>query len=253
MNNRNARLYIYEKVKANLKSDVSVNYLGVVWWILEPAMLVVVFYVVFGLLFDRAGKDFLQILIVGIVSWLWIASIISKSATSIFGARVLIAQVYLPKYCMPAVIILESVAKQLAVFVVLLTFLALTSGVHMSWLWMPVLVLVQLLMISAVSFWVAALVPFIPDIRYFVTAGLQMLMFCSGVFFRTINVPEQYQSLMVYNPVANIISQYRHVLVAGAAPDIPALIIISLVSVLVLLASVLFLRKFDLEYPRLMN
>lgn len=253
MNHRNACLYIFEKVKANLKSDVNVNYLGVIWWILEPAMLVVVFYVVFGLLFDRAGKDFLQILIVGIVSWLWIASTVSKSATSIFGARVLMAQVYLPKYCMPAIIILESVVKQLAVLIVLLVFLALTSGMHLSWFWLPVLILVQLLMISAVSFWVAALVPFIPDIRYFVTAGLQMLMFCSGVFFRTINVPEQYKSLMIYNPVANLIAQYRQLLVAGAAPDVLALLMISLVSLLVLLAGFVFLKRFDLEYPRLMN
>jgi lipopolysaccharide transport system permease protein len=253
VNNRSAMLFIKEKVRANLKADVASNYLGMMWWFLEPAMFVGVFYVVFGFLFNRGGEGFLQFLIVGIVSWLWIAGTVNKSVMSIIGARVLMAQVYLPKYCMPAVVVVESIIKQFAVCIVLLAFLSLTTGAHVSWIWMPFVFVVQLLLIAAVSFWVAALVPFVPDIRFMVSAGLQMLMFCSGIFFRAINVPEKYQFIMIYNPVANLVIQYRTILVEGAAPDVWSLLIIAMGSLLLLIGALVFLKKFDLHYPRLIN
>jgi lipopolysaccharide transport system permease protein len=129
----------------------------------------------------------------------------------------------------------------------------MTSGIHASWAWVPILFFSQLVLISAVSFWVAALVPFVPDIRFIVAAGLQMLMFCSGVFFRTLSVPDKYQFLMTYNPVANLISQFRTVLIAGKAPDLISVIAITLSSLIFLIAGLMFLKKYDLRYPRLIN
>ncbi|MDH3871113.1 MAG: ABC transporter permease [Gammaproteobacteria bacterium] len=246
-------LYIRENVKANLKADISRNYLGLAWWLLEPVLLVLVFYLVFGLLFQRGGEYFVQILVVGIVSWVWFASTVTRSTTSIYSARFLLAQVYLPKYVLPVTVILEGLIRQIFVIAVLIVFLVLTSGMHGTWVWLPVIMMVQLLLVSAVSLWVAAIVPIIPDLKFAITAGLQALMFCSGVFFRTMDVPEKYQAFLFYNPIANIIAQYRSVLVDGSPPDIVSLVNITLISVFFSVMAIVYIKKFDLEYPRLVS
>jgi lipopolysaccharide transport system permease protein len=232
---------------------ISSNYLGFLWWFAEPLLLMIVFYVVFGLLFERGGENYVQILVTGIVSWVWFAGTVSQSTHAIYAERMLLAQVYIPKYLLPTVIIAESFIRQFIVIAVLLILLATTTGVYASWLWLPVILLVQFLLIAAVSLWVAALIPFIPDLRYVVSAGIRALMFCSGVFFRTNDIPEKYKFLLIYNPIANVISQYRTSLIAGSMPDLASMAVIAFGSLVVIILALLFLARFDLEYPRLVT
>ena len=253
MKRQHTFLYIRENIIANLKADISHNYLGFLWWFIEPILMMAIFYGVFGVLFQRGGDNFVQILLVGIIFWIWFASSVGKSAPSIFNARILLSHVYFPKFVLPSVIIMEGVIRHILVMVVLLVFLAATTGIFVSWAWLPILFIVQLTFIAAVAFWVAAVVPFIPDLRLVIPPVLQALMFCSGVFFRTINLPEKYQNIFLYNPMANLITQYRSALIEGQAPDTASLAVIFLVSAALLFSALLFLEKNDLRYPRLAN
>jgi lipopolysaccharide transport system permease protein len=253
MKRQHTFLYIKENLIANLKADIARNYLGFLWWFIEPILMMAVFYAVFGVLFQSGGDNFVQVLLVGIVFWIWFASSVGKSAPCIFNARILLSHVYFPKFVLPSVIIMEGVVRQILVVAVLLVFLALTTGVFLSWIWLPVVFIVQLIFTAAVGFWVAAVVPFIPDLRLVIPPVLQALMFCSGVFYRTINIPDGYQTLLLYNPVANLITQYRSALIDGQSPDTASLAIIALLSAVFLFFAVLFLEKNDLQYPRLAN
>ena len=46
------------KVIANLKAEASKSYLSYLWWILEPILHMMVYYLVFGLLLNRGTEDF---------------------------------------------------------------------------------------------------------------------------------------------------------------------------------------------------
>jgi lipopolysaccharide transport system permease protein len=110
---------------------------------------------------------------------------------------------------------------------------------------------VQLLFISALSSFLAALVPFIPDLTKILSPLMRMTMFLSGIFYHVSLIPEQYVEYFRYNPMAGLIMEYRKVILNSQLPDFVYLGKVSLYSLILLAFGLWILKKFDRMYPRL--
>lgn len=224
------------KVRFNLRSEATQSYLSYAWWILEPLLQMVVYYLVFDILLNRGGEDFVAFLLSGIVPWLWFSKSVSNSSRSIVQGQGLIGQTYLPKPFFPLVVIGQDLVKQHVVFLLLFGFLLYFGYMpSVAWLWLIPIVITQLLLIIAVSFVVSFIVPFARDLQYLVTAVLMMGLFVSGIFYSYENVllPE-HREIFLLNPMANLIVSYRMVLLDGNAPMTGSLVVIALVSLAVI-------------------
>src|SRR5690606_24175274 len=71
------------KAYADLKAEASRTYINYLWWVLDPLMSLMVYYVVIGLLFQRGGPGFIFVLLVGIIFWRWYSESISHGASTI--------------------------------------------------------------------------------------------------------------------------------------------------------------------------
>lgn len=239
------------KVIANLQAEVSHHYLNYLWWVLEPLLHMLIFYIVFGLLLQRGTENFVAYLLTGLIPWLWFNRTILNSMMSIVQGRGLMMQVHLPKIILPTIVIFQDFVKQMIVMALLLLFLWLYGiPLNIHWTALPLLILTQLVLICACSYFVAALIPFLPDFKFLVSAGLQMLMFCSGVFYSTDIIPQQYRQFFFMNPIANVINNYRNIFLYSQWPDWHALILIFLVSFVFVLIMALIIKKLDYIYPR---
>ena len=96
----------------------------------------------------------------------------------------------------------------------------------------------------------AAIIPFIPDLKLIIDNILMMLFFLSGIFFDISTMPEQTQFYLHMNPMAIMIENYRIVLLGGNWPDWSLLGIVTLLSSVVMLISVTIIRRFDRLYPK---
>lgn len=245
--------YCVHKAFAILKSDARKNYLNFAWWVLEPLLLMTVFYVVFGLLLQKGGEGFELQLIVGIVAWQWFAASITQSMLSIIRERGLIQLMPIGKWVFPSTVLLVNLIKHSIVFLLLLVLLFIVSGPGLNWFYLPVVIFAQLSLISAISYSVAAIVPFIPDLKFIITPGIQMLMFCSGVFYSVYVLPEQLQAMFLLNPIANLIEQYRMILLDQVPPDMYSLSVITLGSLGWTLFVLLMMKKKEQIYPRVVS
>ncbi len=242
---------IFISAKANLASQISQTYFGWLWWVVEPIMTMLVYYFVFEFLLNRGGPNFIYMLLTGVVVWAWFGNTVSNAATSILREKGTISCINLPKEIFPFISILECTFRQLIVFVVFFVFMLATKGVSLSWLYLPLVLLEQFLFVSALSIMIAGLVPFFPDINFVVTVFLRAAMFCSGVFYTVDMMPEDIQGHFMFNPMANIIEQYRAILMNNQGPDIVSVFVIMAVSLLILLSSIVFIRTNNQKYPRL--
>lgn len=241
------------KVHMNLRSEVSRHQLNYVWWVLEPALFVAVFYVVFGVLLDRGGNDFVVFLVCGQIPFLWFSRSITNSSNSIMAGKNLIGQVDVPKAFFPLVDILQDSIKQFFVFSLLVLFL-LVYGIAptSSWLFLPVVALTQGAFILATGLSVACIVPILPDFRFIVSTGLMMMLFASGVFYSyTDFVSPRYQELFLLNPLASLIKNYRQVLLDNQPPDFGQLLMILAASLVVAYCAARVLRRYHGHYSRL--
>jgi lipopolysaccharide transport system permease protein len=241
------------KVRADLKSDGIKTYFGILWWILDPILFMLVFYVIFSLIRMRT-EDFVPFLLIGLVMWQWWNNALNNGANSIVQAKGLIKQVYLPKELFPLVSIFTDTFKFAIVFGLLLVFLWIYGSTPTTlYIWLPFLLLCQFLLILGGAFIVAGIIPFVPDLRFAIQHTLRMMFFMSGIFFPASRIPEQYLQIYYLNPMANLIEAFRDVLLYHREPSPERLIMIAVTSFAVFLVGWAVIRRFDRTYPKVIN
>ena len=135
MNLINFAELVLEKVKMNLRSEVRKSYLSYAWWVLEPALMVSVFYIVFGVFLRRGGPDFLTFLLCGYIPFQWFARSVQNSMVAIRNASGLINQIQIPKIFFPMVTVLHDLFKAFFIFILLLLVLIICGVMpSISWL-----------------------------------------------------------------------------------------------------------------------
>lgn len=240
------------KTTANLKTEVSQYYLNYFWWVIEPVLTMAVFYVVFGILLNRGTEHFAAFLLCGLTAWNWFNRTVNNAAGSILGGRGLMLQVNIPKSFFPLEVFLRDGFKHLFVVALLLIFLVFyPTPVSITWLALPVLMVVQAVLVLGAAVFCAALVPFVPDLKFIISTLLMLMFFGTGVFFDidTAVLPE-HRSMVYLNPMAGLLKNYRAVLIYEQWPDWWYLFKVLVAGSIILWFSLRVVRRFDHIYPR---
>lgn len=235
--------YALYRAYIGMIGEASRYYLAWLWWFLEPIAMTGVFFFVFTYLRAPNAENFQYFLIIGVTTWLWFSNAVSNSTDSLYVAKGIISQMRLPKMLFPFTNVLSASLKHVFVFAIVLLVMGLTMGPSYAWLYLPVLVGTQLLLILAFACTVAFICCWIRDTRFIVRSGLTLMMFCSGLFFAIDTMPPAYQSVFRVNPMAILIEDYRQVLLGGTLPDV-------LSSVRIALSSLVWLYVMRFAYAR---
>ncbi|MFO7596922.1 MAG: ABC transporter [Desulfocurvibacter africanus] len=245
---------VFYRVFADLASEVRRYYISYLWWVFEPVLNMAVLYLVFGIFMNRDTPNFVQFLLVGVSVWKWFGSTVANGSNSIINSKGIVLQAYLPKSFFPMVVALTDYFKFLIVLGLLLLFLWATGfPPTRAYVALPALMAAQFLVCYGLAAVLAAVVPFVPDMRFLVATALQVGFFVSGIFFdiRTVLLPKH---MLVFhlNPMATLIAGYRSVLIEGAWPDAQALAFAAAVGLGLCLIAALLLARLDRVYPRIL-
>ncbi len=228
-------------VSSQLKAGHRDKVLGHLWSLLDPLMFVAVYFVVFGLLFNQRAPgqatEFILYLSIGVVAWRFHGTSISQAANCVRGNRGLIHEISFPKSVLPVSVCLARLYDFLwGLVVVALLVLVLGRGVSLHWLWLPVIVMLQLLFTLGVAFIVAHLGAFFADTVNILDVVLRLWFYMSPIFYQIRGpraiIPEKYLPVYMLNPTAGLFEAYRDVLLLGRTPDSSVMLYIGLVSVL---------------------
>jgi lipopolysaccharide transport system permease protein len=110
--------------------------------------------------------------------------------------------------------------------------------------------LLQLMLMLGLGTTLAAIIPFVPDVKFLVDNGMTLLFFLSGVFFRFDAIPESVRALFDYNPVAALIFAYRRVLVEGGSLEWSTLLPVSVFALFFCLLGGYLLKTWDRTYAK---
>lgn len=244
--------FIWYRALAQLRSESSRAYLGYLWWVLEPMLYLLVFYVVFALVLNRGDEDYVQVLLAGLIVWRWIEGSVRSSMDVIQHNAGLINKVHIPKIVFPAISIVSSGVKFALVFALFLMYsIVFGQGISVTWLMLPVLIAVHFLLVSAASCFVAAVIPFVPDVRMIFDKLMTLMFFLSGIFYTAASIPEEIRPYFRLNPAFLLIENYREILVYHRWPSAASLITVLLLSLVLFVIAYFILRRFDRVYPRL--
>lgn len=203
--------------------------LGVAWMLIKPLMQLAVFALVFGMLLPTGIDNFPAFLFTGIIAWTWFESSLHQAAASIVTNRPLLRQPNFPVGILPIV----SIGSGLVHFCVSLPivfFVGSRLSFHPIMAALPLVMLIQLLFIAGFSYFMAALNVTFRDTQHTLQILLQMMMYVSGIFYDYQVLPDQFRQWLMLNPVLQIITAYRNILLDGVEPQWLPLIIIGTLS-----------------------
>jgi lipopolysaccharide transport system permease protein len=124
--------------------------------------------------------------------------------------------------------------------------------VTLPWISLPLVLATQWLFILGAGMVCAGVVPLIPDFRFLIGTLLMLGMWGSGIFYSYKDVLiAKHQDLFLANPMANLIKNYRQVIIDGQWPDGTALTMIALFSLLLIVGMMGVFRRLETTYARL--
>lgn len=232
-------LWAYRDLIVNLvMRDLKVRYknsaLGILWSLLNPLLMMIVFTFVFKVL---AGSSKLPaypaFILSGVLAWNLFSTSVLGATNSIVGNAHLINKVYFPRAVLPISVVFSNLVNfvlALPVYFVLAALLGLTPT---QWiLLLPIVVLVQLAFTLGVSFGLAAGNVFYRDTAIVMEVVLLAWFFLTPIFYPISEVGRggfQFGDIVlssydvqrwmrILNPMASIIATYRDILYWGAKP-----------------------------------
>lgn len=242
------------RTQAGIKSEARQNYLGYIWFLLEPVMSTAVLYVVWTQISGNKGPREVLFILLGMVIWQWFDSSVMAGATSIKMKFHVLNQFALPKYLFPVVTVLVNTWKFLWVFLLILVIsLFIIGAPGPAYLWLLPVMFVQLLLIVAVTMTVSIIVTLMNDFLVVVSSVMRLLFFVSGIFFTVDKVPENLRDWFYLNPIAVLMESYRKIILDGVAPNGPLLLRAFATTLLLAVLGFALNARYDKKLLKLIN
>lgn len=229
---------------------VSVRYkqtsLGVLWAVLQPLLLMVIFTAVFSVLarMPSDGMPYALFAYTALLPWTFFGGSVTNATNSLVSHTPLITKVYFPREILPLTYLVAGLFDLAIGFVVLLGLMA-WYRVPLSGAMVTLVPLVMLLCAwtLAVSLVLAAVQVRYRDIGIALPVLVQLWMFASPVIYPLTSVPAAWRTAYLLNPMAGIINGFRDVLLHHAAPDSAPLGIALAVTAAALPLAYLFFKR----------
>ncbi len=210
---------------AQLKAESKNNYLGYVWFILEPLISTAILYLVFGVIMGNRGSDMVLFILIGMMIWQWFEGSIMTGTHGISEKSRILNVVNVPKFIFPMVYVLANTWKFAWVYLIMVV-LAQILGYTANWgyLWLPLVLGVQLFLILGLTLPLAVAVAYMPDFTTMISSVFRLLFFLSGIFFSADRVPEDLLFYYNLNPITLLMNANRDILLHGQMPDLSGLL-----------------------------
>jgi lipopolysaccharide transport system permease protein len=244
------RELVYFMVWRDVKSRYKQTVLGVSWAVLQPALTMVVFWVIFSL-FARVPSDnvpYPLFAFIGLVPWTYFSQAVARGANGLIGNSHLIGKVYFPRL----IILLAAVFTPAIDFVLSLGLLAVLMvwyGVVPTFAALAIVPLFLLALAAALAAgtWLSALNAKYRDIGQLIPFLVQIWMYASPVIYPLSLVPERWQRVYSWNPMVGVITGFRWALVGGQPPDWVMLFVSCIGVALLLVSGLMYFRRTERE------
>lgn len=250
------RFYAYDELlKQLIIRDVKLkyrrSYLGYLWSILNPLMMMLVLVTIFSNLFSRFDiPNYPLYLISGQVLFSFMTESTNMSVGTIIGNASLIKKTYVPKYIFTLSRVCSSLVNLCFSLGALLLVMLFTKATF-SWslLFFPFILLQIFIFCLGVSLILSALAVFFRDIQYLWGVFLAMWIYLTPIFYPVSIIPDEYQSIYKgINPMYWFITQFRDIILYNKLPE-PNTIYMGLsVSIIVLIVGAWYFNKKQDEF-----
>jgi lipopolysaccharide transport system permease protein len=249
-------LYAYRELLWTwTRRDILVRYkqslLGAAWAILQPLSIMAVFSLIFTYIvkIPTDGAPYPVFSYTALLPWTFFATAISFAVPSLVNNMTLVTKVYLPREIFPLAAVSASFVDFLVASVVFVgMMLVYRLPLRITFLALPLLLAIQILLTLGVVLFAAAVNVYYRDVRFIVPLGLQLWMYATPIIYPVSLVPERFRPFYMLNPMAGLIEAYRAVTLRSAWPDWSSLGLAAAVSALAFVLGYVYFKRVEWQF-----
>lgn len=195
--------------------------LGYIWWILDPFLLMGVYWLFISVILQRGEPNYPLFIICGLIPFRAMSITVSQSVTSVSSKFSLINQISFPRLFLPLADVLSNHIKLFIGFAVVV-FWAMLYDVYPGLITLLVLIpfIIQLIMAMGIALFISIFGVFFPDLRNVVQFIIRIWLYGSPVLYSIDRVPEKFKSIFLLNPMAAIVTMYRDIFMFHSIPKL---------------------------------
>jgi len=250
--------FLFEQlVRRELRARYKGSALGLLWYLVNPLLLMAVYGLIFGVFIKSATTsehDYLLFLFVGLIVWLFFSQALLAAATALTEQASLVSRVRFPRLAIPASVVTVQMITFCALLLLVLPVAAGVRGI----LGAPLLLLVPLVaclyaFVLGVCLVASILHAYFRDVHPILSALLLPWFFLTPIYFVPEKAPGVAGSSVArtflewVNPIAPFIRALRAVVYGGVWPSAGELAYVAIAAVLALAAGQALFRRLEGE------
>ncbi len=235
--------------------DIIVRYkqtvLGILWAVLRPILLMIVFSLLFGQLaqLSSEGIPYPLFNFAALLPWQLFSKALSESSRSLTNNSHMITKVYFPRMILPLASVLSGVVDFVIAFVVLIIMM-LFYGYAPTWnaLWaVPAFLLLTIISALGIGLWLSALNVMYRDVNYLLEFLVQFWFFITPITYSSALIPPKWLPVYSLNPMKGVIDGFRWSLLGSAAPGVFTWVSIG-VALVLLITGMFYFRRTERQF-----
>jgi lipopolysaccharide transport system permease protein len=199
---------IWRSVKVSYAQSVG----GYLWAVIQPAMQILLFTVVFGGLLglDADGRNYLLLVTIAVIPWGYMVGTLDGTSNCLVVNSGMLAKIYFPR----AIFLLNPVFGNLIPFFISFALVAgvlifyqvgLTSRMFM----LPLVFLYMMLTPLSIGMWLSSLAIRFRDVKIVMAMLTRMLIYTVPVMYQSDKIPPEYRDWYILNPFVGVIEGFR--------------------------------------------
>lgn len=244
--NTNHLFLLHELVKKNFSSKYKDSSLGILWSLLRPLLIMMVFTIVFSTVFGRTIKNYPVYYLVGRTVLDFFNGSITSSMNALRGNRNILIQTAAPKHIFVlASVITEFLNYLISLILVVGVMIATHAPFYFNTIpYMIIPVISLILMTTGFSLVVSILAVYYSDIIHLWGVVSLLILYTSAIFYPMDIISEPFRSYAILSPVFWIIDQVRDYVYLGTMHSMSNTINSMLLSIIILIFGIIVFRAY---------
>lgn len=237
----------YFLVMRNVKVLYAQTILGFSWAIINPAVHIILFTVIFGKFakLPTDGIPYFLFSTVAIIPWTYMSEAMTLSSQSLVTGQGMLGKVYFPRMIFPLTPLFSKLVD-FGISLLLLIGVMIYYKVAPTWnmLLLPIFIGYMVLIPAGIGLWLSSLAVRFRDVKFAMPFIIRLLIYTAPVLYSASSIPQEYRLLYSINPIVGVMEGFRACLMGSPIPwvfIVPGMV----TGVLMVLTGAMYFRRME--------
>jgi lipopolysaccharide transport system permease protein len=166
------------------------SFLGILWSFVSPLVTTVVMWLVFSVFMNNGIHNYSAYYLAAFLPFAFLQQSTLDASQSVLSALPIVKKVYFPRELLPLSVVISNFIHLLLGFVVLFAYLLVvyirfpgSFPIQPTVIYLPLLLIITLTFATGMALLSCALNTFYEDVKYLVTVGMYLMLFCCPIMY----------------------------------------------------------------------